>query len=696
MMFPVFLPDTHHAVRRRNGIEWAGSFKAAIRLRPLLSFGPGPERTGADFLMTIIGPSAPFSSSAPNQAAFFMEAKMNVDQDTIRREQVADTRLPVNSRFYKIITSNADAIVVVNHSGIIRYVNPAAESFFNRNAAELVGTYFGFPMVHGESTEIDIFRQRGERAVAEMRVVETEWGSEPAYLASLRDISDRKRTEAVLQRYERIVACSKDLTCLIGGDYRFQEVNNALLENFQKKRSDVIGRHIFEIFGKNIAEKNLIARIERCFDGEELQHRMWFDFPALNRRYIDIAYYPYYDTDEAVTGVILNIRDITQTKNLEEQLQQSQKMESIAILAGGLAHDFNNLLMGIQGRTSIMLADLDDNHVFSEHLKGIQEIVASAANLTRQLLGFARGGKYDVVATDLNRLIRKSAEMFSRTKKEIEIHTSFETQLWTVEVDRSQFSQVLLNLFVNAWQAMSNGGDIFVRTENAVLDDAITQPFGVEAGNFVKVLVTDNGIGMDKATRQRIFDPFFTTKKKQRGSGLGLASAYGIIRNHDGFIDVYSEIGQGTTFTIYLPASDKEAVDEKASTEVQLSGRETILLVDDEPFVVDVGRKMLERLGYNVITAKNGKEAFQRYLANKSGIDLVILDMIMPGMGGSATYERLQSVDPDVKALLSSGYSVDGQAQKILEKGCNGFIQKPFTMAGLSQKIREILDDREC
>jgi two-component system cell cycle sensor histidine kinase/response regulator CckA len=232
-------------------------------------------------------------------------------------------------------------------------------------------------------------------------------------------------------------------------------------------------------------------------------------------------------------------------------------MEAIGTLAGGIAHDFNNLLMAIQGRTSIMLMDKDSSHPDFGHLKGIEGYIGSAADLTKQLLGFARGGKYEVKPTDLNELIKKETRMFGRTKKEITIHEKYEDNLWPVEVDRGQIQQVLLNLYVNAWQAMPSGGELYIRTQNVTLDENYLKPHQFEPGRYVQISITDTGIGMDKATRERIFDPFFTTKEIGRGTGLGLASAYGILKNHGGFINVYSEKGHGSTFNIYLPASEK-------------------------------------------------------------------------------------------------------------------------------------------
>ena len=341
-----------------------------------------------------------------------------------------------------------------------------------------------------------------------------------------------------------------------------------------------------------------------------------------------------------------------------------------------------------------MLMKKDSSHPDIRHLKGIEDNVESAADLTRQLLGFARGGKYEVTPTDLNELVKKQNRMFGRTKKEITIHGKYEENLWHVEVDRGQIEQVLLNLYVNAWQAMPGGGDLYLETENLTLDETDVKPFAVEPGKYVKISVTDTGVGMDKATREKIFEPFFTTKEMGRGTGLGLASAYGIIKNHGGFINVYSEKGHGATFNIYLPASEKEIIEEKKSVGDTSKGSETVLFVDDEDMIIEVAGELFEQLGYKVLIARSGKEAIEIYEKNKEQIDIVLLDMIMPDMSGSDTYDKLKEINPDVKVLLSSGYSMIGTATEIMDRGCSGFIQKPFKMKELSQKLREILDDK--
>ena len=397
------------------------------------------------------------------------------------------------------------------------------------------------------------------------------------------------------------------------------------------------------------------------------------------------------------------MRDVSERKQAEEekhklesQLQQAQKMESIGTLAGGIAHDFNNILMGIQGNASLMLLKIESDHPNYEKIKNIEQYVQNGTELTKQLLGFARRGKYLIRATDLNEIINKSSSLFARTKKEIRVHTDLLEDLWTAEVDRGQIEQVLLNLYVNAWQAMSNGGDLYLQTENVILDRSYVKPYKVEPGRYVKISVSDTGVGIDKETQERIFEPFFTTKEMGRGTGLGLASVYGIIKSHGGYINVYSEKERGTVFTIYLPASEKAIpVEDPASVTAPIvKGSGTILLIDDEQMILDVGIELLEELGYTVQSAMSGQEAIDVFQKHRGDIDLIIMDMIMPGMGGGETFDRLKEIDPDIRVLLSSGYSINGQATKILRRGCDGFIQKPFNMNQLAEKVQKILIER--
>jgi signal transduction histidine kinase/CheY-like chemotaxis protein len=378
---------------------------------------------------------------------------------------------------------------------------------------------------------------------------------------------------------------------------------------------------------------------------------------------------------------------------IQKKLAELEKFRALGQLASGVAHDFNNVLMSIQGNTSLTLLDINSSSPYYERLKNIEQTVLSGAGLTKQLLGFAKGGKYEVKSTNLNDLIKQGSDMFGRTKKEIKIYTKLLPDINLVEVDQTQIESVFVNLYLNAWEAMPGGGKLRLQTENVVLDKISGKLYDAKPGKYVKISVTDTGVGMDEEIQKRIFDPFFTTKEKGRGTGLGLASAYSIIKNHEGAIDVYSKINEGTTFHIYLPASEKKFV--KAERELPaeiLQGEETLLFVDDEDMIIDVGKPMLEKMGYKVFIAHDGKEAIEVYNKNKGDIDMVVLDMIMPDMGGSEAYDRLKQINPSIKVLLSSGYSIDGLASEILKRGCDGFIQKPFHMKELSQKLREILD----
>jgi two-component system cell cycle sensor histidine kinase/response regulator CckA len=379
-------------------------------------------------------------------------------------------------------------------------------------------------------------------------------------------------------------------------------------------------------------------------------------------------------------------------QRLEDKLQQVQRLEAIGTLAGGIAHDFNNLLMGMLGNVEMLLISLNVTDPRYENARSIERCVRSGADLTRQLLGYARGGKYFVKPTNLNEIVRTSSTMFGRTKKETQVICEYQEGIWTVEVDRNQIEQVMVNLYLNSWQAMAHRGTIQVRTENTILDKDFVKPYEVPPGRYVRVSVADTGTGMDKEIQNRVYEPFFTTKEMGKGTGMGLASAFGILKNHNGIIHFTSTSGKGTTFFIYLPASDRPVEIDTSTEESVRVGSETILIVDDEDQVLDACRAMLNQLGYNTILAKNGKEAVEIFQKENANIDLIILDMIMPVMDGLTAYGHLKEINANVKILLSSGYSITDNVKEIVAKGCDEFIQKPFSLSQFSRVTRELLD----
>jgi CheY-like chemotaxis protein len=297
-----------------------------------------------------------------------------------------------------------------------------------------------------------------------------------------------------------------------------------------------------------------------------------------------------------------------------------------------------------------------------------------------------------VKPVNLNHVVAETAALFGRTRKSIRIHETYEQKVRLVSADRGQIEQVLINLYLNAWQAMSEKGDLYLETQNVTIDEKFVKPFEISHGEYVRVSVTDTGKGIDPAISHRIFDPFFTTKEFGCGSGLGLASVFGIVKNHDGIVDFESHCGRGTTFSVYLPVSREISKEPVPASVGILKGPETILLVDDEPYILDVGVKMLQKMGYTVLKACCGEEAVCIFNDLHRQIDLVIVDMIMPDIGGGEVFDRLRAVRSDIKVLLASGYSL-GDAAAIIARGCNGFIQKPFGMEKLSHAIREVIDN---
>jgi len=535
------------------------------------------------------------------------------------------------------------------------------------------------------------------------RVVKDEKGNVLYYEGTIEDITRRKQAEEEVKRLAAIVRHSSELVNLCHMDGRMVFLNEAGSKMLGIDPEDVEKTNIMQVIPdhlKGLVKNELFPTLLAggSWDGElqyvNLKTGEMTDIHALTFTIDD----PHVLYNKYLANISLDITDRKRLEEerlkLEQQLSQSQKMDAIGQLAGGVAHDFNNILMGIQGNASIMLMEYNPEHPHYQRLSRIEEHVKRGAKLTRQLLGFAREGKYELRALSVNDLLRKSAQFFIETRKEIEAYFQLQDDVYPVEADAGQMEQVFLNIFINAGHAMPKGGRLHIQTNNITLQETDARTFETRPGDYVKISISDTGTGMDEETLKRIFEPFFTTKSQQGGTGLGLASAYGIIRNHGGIINAYSEPGQGATFNVYLPSSVEKAEkkEDQGPDKDLLSGTGGILLVDDEPAILDLASEVLQMLGYTVYRAESGQEAVSIYREKQDRIDLIILDMILRGMSGSQVLKILQEINADVKVILSSGYGLQGEVRKVMEMGCLGFIQKPYNFADLSRIVYQTLN----
>jgi PAS domain S-box-containing protein len=392
------------------------------------------------------------------------------------------------------------------------------------------------------------------------------------------------------------------------------------------------------------------------------------------------------------------MEDITESKRLEKQMYGMQKLEAIGQLAGGIAHDFNNMLMAIRGYAELAVEDMPADSKAAQDLEEISKVTDRAASLTRKILAFSRRQVLERRVVDLNEIVRNMEGMIRRLIGEhIAVKMSLAPDLKPAELDPSQIEQVVLNLAVNARDAMPQGGELALRTENAELDEDVKKahPF-VVPGEHVLLSVTDTGWGIPQEIQDRIFEPFFTTKEKGKGTGMGLSTCYGIIKQHGGYIWMYSEMGKGSVFKVYLPVAGRDAEDRvEPAAEPSLTllrGTETLLIVEDDSSVLDVIKRNLGGLGYYVIGASSGEEAKKAIVACPRTVDLLVTDVVMPGMGGRTLARDVRDVYPEVKVIFMSGFSEDAvQLDGLLEPGAD-FLQKPFVPEVLARKVREVLD----
>lgn len=518
-----------------------------------------------------------------------------------------------------------------------------------------------------------------------------------------REVTRRKRAEeALLQEHEKFRFLIEELpfaVSFIDQDDRYKYINPKFTDMFGYTLEDIPeGRQWFEkafpdseyrrkvisSWINDLKESKIgVARSRsfnvRCKDGCE---------KVIHFRSVTMDY------DEQ----FILYEDITEQKQLEAQYQQSQKMEAVGTLAGGISHDFNNLLQSILGYCQLLLFKKQKEDPEFNKLKEIERATIRASELTLQLLTFSRKVESKLRPVNLNHQVEHVHKILKRTiPKMIDIELHLEKNLKIINADPAQIEQVLMNLAVNARDAIREEGRLIIETENLTLNEEYCKThLGTHPGEYVLLIVSDTGHGMDKETADHIFEPFFTTKGLGKGTGLGLSMVYGIVNSHGGHITCYSEPEEGTTFKIYLPvigAEIGEQVTEKEEEIIPEGGNEGILLVDDEEFIRNLGEEMLTKFGYRVFTAPDGESALKLYQEKKKKISLIILDLIMPGMGGRKCLEEFRKMNPWLKVVIASGHSVNGHVKEILENGAKGFISKPYDVNQMLKIIREVLDE---
>jgi len=505
-----------------------------------------------------------------------------------------------------------------------------------------------------------------------------------------RDVSTLKRAQDKLAQssyfLKEIIESAPLAVAVVNAQGLYTQVNRQFMAEYGYSPEDILGKPYYIIYASRKERLQLMRELQER--GEMLSRRAHVKHKDGRIVPTRIAIRNLWGPNGELLGSVAMGRNISDEVTLEKQMEQVQKLEAVATLSGGLAHNFNNLLTVIMGLANLIMAKIGPDHPFYSDLKEIELQVQAGRELTENLLTFTQDNRFEMRSLAINELIKGTVDIFARTHRDIVVTLDLTPELSPVEADPGQMQQVLMNLLINAWQAMPQGGKIDIRTRSVAVAEWEDQVWKLTPGPYVSFTVTDNGEGMDGETLERIFEPLFTTKPPGQGTGLGLASVYHIIKNHQGAIQVQSQRGQGSTFTIYLPVSRSlpEVLVPKDSSVVY--GEGTILVVDDEPVLRQVASRLLEKLGYRVIQAADGKKAVQIFQEQSPQIDLVLMDMIMPGMNGYQTVEHLRALNPQVPIMLCSGYG-DGKGKSL--PADVGYISKPYTLETLSQKVAAVL-----
>jgi PAS domain S-box-containing protein len=634
---------------------------------------------------------------------------VGIIRDISERKQ-AERALRESERQYRNIVDNAlVGVYKTDLEGHILYVNEALirmmefESLEDMKSAGVLARYSN---LKARDTFIKILKRTGKINNFEVDLLTKSGGVKNVILTGalegdsisgmILDITERKH--AVEERIRLATAVDQAAESVIISDKRgtIQYVNPAFerLSGFTKE--DIVGRN-FRVLKSDTHDDDFYREMWGIINnGTAWRGQITNRMKDGSLRQFETTISPIRDNSGAIVSFVSVNRDVTQEVALEAQLLQAQKMEAVGTLAGGIAHDFNNLLQVIQGYTEVLLHGVNEDPFNHESLQKIYRSAQRGAELTRQLLTFSRKVQSERRPLDLNQEVEQVKNLLERTIPkmiEIELHLSKTPAI--ISADPIQVEQALMNLAVNAMDAMSEGGKIIMETERATLDERFCKThLGARPGEYVLLTISDTGHGMNKEILEHVFEPFYTTKEIGKGTGLGLAMVYGIVKTHEGYILCYSELDSGTTFKIYLPALVQSGHWREAGEGEDLlkGGGETILLVDDEEYIRDLGVELLGDVGYEVLTAIDGESALQIYRKEQERIDLIILDLVIPGMGGKKCYEEILKINPQAKIIIVSGYSVNGPGKEAIEAGAKGFVGKPFDVSHMLKTVRDILD----
>lgn len=522
------------------------------------------------------------------------------------------------------------------------------------------------------------------------------------YIGSCYDITDRKKMEESLmtrekqyknlyQEFNDLLDAMPDRITLISSEWKVLWANDFSLKYLNKEKEDVIGQLCYKLWHNKTEPCDICAVRESLETGKPSM----IHITTPDKKIWDVRTFPLRNEQGEPTNVISISRDITEQRKLEEQLRQSQKMEAVGQLAGGIAHDFNNILTAMVGYGSLIQMKTKEDDPIRHYSNLILSLSDRASNLTHGLLAFSRKQIINVKPTNINDIIRNLEKILLRViREDIELITFLSDEDLVSMVDASQIEHVLMNLAVNASDAMPDGGTLTISTDLIDIDSEYTKAHGYgKPGEYILISIEDSGVGMDQSARERIFEPFFTTKEVGKGTGLGLAIVYGTIKQHQGYINVYSEVGKGTSFKIYLLATTVMATEIKSEiNESARGGSETILLAEDDVEVRNGMKTILENYGYKVIEAADGDDAVEKFKGNRDDIELLLTDVIMPKKNGRDAYREMQKTKPELKAIFISGYTANVIHKKgILEEGID-YIAKPISPKELLRKLRDVID----